>query len=104
MSESNIITGRFPAHPALVQEPEAAFRGPRMSLQEIARLTQSIPAGRKIDTGEIVALSEALDDAASSARGMMLKCGRAALGIVAQDLESLSERLVVLAAELGHQE
>lgn len=101
MSDSNIIEGRFPVRrPVIVKadEPE------RRSLSDLAFLAGLTIPRTKIDTGEVVALSEALDDAARSARGLMHKSGRAAFCLVAQDLESLSERLVILAAELGHTE
>lgn len=97
MSESNVIEGRFPVRqPVIIKTDEA----PRRPLPELVRYAGIAPV-RKFDTNEIVQFSEALDDLAIKSRDLMMKNGRAMFGIVAQDLESLSERLVILAAELS---
>jgi hypothetical protein len=55
---------------------------------------------KPIDLGEVIALSDMLDEIAKSARILGLSSGRAGWQIVAQDAESLSERIVHLAAEI----
>lgn len=76
--------------------------------EEIDRVKNAARAARDamsakptVSRDEVVALSELLDEAAHRASVIARKSGRTAFQLVAQDAESLSERLVHLAAEVG---
>jgi hypothetical protein len=68
----------------------------RVNFERIARDVRAA----KASADEVVQLSDILDKVAQRARELARLSGRSALQIVAQDAESLSERLVHIAADL----
>ncbi len=102
---AEVIEGRIPwrAAPNVVPMSRPTFR----DLAALAgsfgdALDIALGAPRKsANAADLIMLSERLDTAALNARNMGYALNKSALLVVAQDIESLSERIVHLAAELG---